>query len=147
MAHPYRFLRDILYHIFGRASANSFKIYIAERKFKAWFCRVCTRNSSGADGVIKTMAASGRAPEQLDENKWPEYKKPHGTIEFCVSKADAAHIKTLARRHGTALQKRVKDKSLHHLGGGVSAAKMIEEQTENDIMNRLYSKHKTPAGN
>ena len=100
-----------------------------------------------ADSVIKDMAASGCPPEQLDENKWTEYKKPRGTIEFCVSKIDDTHLKTLARCHGTALQKRIKDKSLCQMGAGVRVAKMVEEQTETDIINGLYSKHKIPVGN
>lgn len=94
------------------------------------------------DNAIRGMAASGCPPEQLDENRWAEYKKPHGTIEFCVSKVDDTHIKTLARCHGTALQKRIKDKSLHHAGAGISAAKMVSEEIESEIMNWLYSKHK-----
>lgn len=100
---------------------------------------------SNADNIIYNMKILGCPPEQLDENRWAEYKKPHGTIEFCVSKVDDTHIKILARCHGTALQKRIKDKSLHHMGAGVSAAKMVSEETENEIMRWLYAKHNIAA--
>lgn len=92
--------------------------------------------------VINNMAAQGCPPEQLNEARWAEYKKPHGTIEFCVSKQDESHIKALARCHGTALKKRIKDTSLHHMGTGISLAKMVTEQTESEIMNWLYKKYK-----
>ncbi len=97
---------------------------------------------TSADEVIRNMALSGCPPEQLDERRWSEYKKPHGTIEFCVSKAEDTVIKSVARCHGTALQKRIKDKSLHHMGAGVRVAKMVREETEKEIMDWLCSRYK-----
>jgi hypothetical protein len=126
--------------LFGQDAMNDFPAF--ENIYCNYIEYANVLTVDNADRVIKNMAASGCVLEQLNENKWAEYKKPHGTIEFCVSKSDDIHIKTLARCHGTALQKRVKDKSLHHLGGGVCVAKMVDEQTESDIMNWLYAKYK-----
>ncbi len=94
------------------------------------------------DLILTSMASTGCVPEQLDEKRWGEYKKPHGTIEFCVSKVDDTHLKILARCHGTALQKRIKDKALHHMGAGIKLTEMIKEETEIEIMNWLYAKHR-----
>ena len=51
-------------------------------------------------------------------------------------------IKSVARCHGTALQKRIMDKSLHHMGAGVCVAKMVKEETEKEIMDWLCSRYK-----
>jgi len=94
-----------------------------------------------ADLVIGSMADSGCPPEQLDETKWPQYKKPHGTIGFCVSKIDGTQIKALARCHGTAMKKRIKDRK-YHITTGISAAKIVNEQTEREIVDWLRKRHK-----
>lgn len=77
-------------------------------------------------------------PEQLDKSLWGEYRKPHGTIEFCAS-ADKDFIEILARCHGTALKKRI-DPSLHRTVGILPSA-AINGSTESCILSWLYKKH------
>ena len=78
-------------------------------------------------------------PEQLDKALWDKYKKPHGTIEFCISiEGDA--VETLARCHGTALKKRVTDTSLHRTVGLMPEA-AVNKDTETDILNWLYKRY------
>lgn len=140
----YRDFEGILYgeylNIFGKAAMRNFPAY------ENIYCNYIEyRNDlevENADQTIRNMALSGCPPEQLDERRWSDYKKPHGTIEFCVSKLGDTIIKTMARCHGTALQKRIKDKSLHHMGAGVCVSKMASEETEKEIMDWLYSKYK-----
>lgn len=93
-----------------------------------------------ADEIIKNMTALKCPPEQLDKNLWNQFKKPHGTIEFCVAKKDKTHIETLARCRGSALKKRI-DASLH-VGTGINPAAIVSEQTENDIVGWLLSRYK-----
>ena len=99
---------------------------------------------ASADKTIQNMAAMGCPPQQLDESRWASFKKPNATIEFCVSKLDATHLKTLARCHGTALKKRIKD-SAFHITTGIAAPKMLEMQIEIDIVQWLYAKYKIDA--
>lgn len=82
-------------------------------------------------------------PEQLDKELWNNYKKPHGTIEFCLSLSDNT-LETLARCHGTALKKRVKDTSLHKTVGLLPKA-AVNEETESEILNWLYKKYNIPS--
>ena len=60
-------------------------------------------------------------PEQLDKTLWSNYKKPHGTIEFCLSLSGNT-LETLARCHGTALKKRITDIALHKTVGLIPKA-------------------------
>lgn len=78
-------------------------------------------------------------PEQLDKALWGQYKKPHGTIEFCAA-ANKDTIEILARCHGTALKKRITDFSLQRTVGLIPSA-AINGSTENCILNWLYKKH------
>ncbi|MGF7143842.1 hypothetical protein HNQ56_002272 [Anaerotaenia torta] len=126
--------------LFGKDAMSDFPVFQDIYCDYIEYSNVIKINS--AEETIRSMAASGCLPEQLEESRWEEYKKPHGTIEFCVSRVDDTHMKTLARCHGTALQKRIKDTSLHHMGAGIKAAKMVSEETESEIMNWLYSKQK-----
>ena len=65
---------------------------------------------------------------------------PHGKIEFCISRKDDKHIETLAHCFGTALKKRIKDKSFHG-PVGIKAIKIVNEQTEEEIVNWLLEKY------
>lgn len=56
-----------------------------------------------AVSILNTLAEKC-PPEQLDKALWKNYKKPHGTIEFCLA-ANEDGIEALARCHGTALKK------------------------------------------
>jgi hypothetical protein len=136
-------LFDAYLNIFGEEAMADFPAY------KDIYCNYIeyadVLRVDSADQIINTMSASGCPPEQLDEAGWPDYQKPHGTIAFCVSKVDGTHIKTLARCHGTALQKLVKDKSLHRAGAGISVSKMIGRETEDEIMGWLYARYKISA--
>ncbi len=79
------------------------------------------------------------SPEQLDKALWHKYKKPHGTIEFCIS-IDGNTVETLARCHGTALKKRVDDARLHRTVGLIPEA-AVNQKTEEDILNWLYKRY------
>ena len=79
-------------------------------------------------------------PEQLDKSLWNQYKKPHGTIEFCIS-INENTLETLARCHGTALKKRITDVSLHRTVGLIPQA-AINKDTEISIMNWLYKRYR-----
>jgi len=76
----------------------------------------------------------------LDIGSLTNVNKPHGKIEFCISKKDDKHIETLAHCFGTALKKRIKDKSFHG-PVGIKAAKIVNRQTEEEIVNWLLHKH------
>ena len=126
--------------LFGREVMEDFPAY--EQFYCGYIEYADTLRVKSADQVIQSMMAAGSPPEQLEESRWAEYKKPHGTIAFCVSKVDDTSVKVLARCYGTALQKRIRDKSLHHMGAGVSITKMVSPETEGEIMNWLYARHK-----
>ena len=96
---------------------------------------------NNSNKIIKYLSEIGLSPEQLDKNKWESFKKPHGTIGLCVSKIDDSYIEILAPCYGSALKSRIKDKSFH-VATGVSAAKIMLEQTEKDIMDWLIKKYK-----
>lgn len=78
-------------------------------------------------------------PEQMDKGLWDNYKKPHGTIEFCVQVNDKT-IETLARCHGTALKKRIPDVTMHKTVGLIPSA-AINKITEDSILNWLYKRY------
>ena len=78
-------------------------------------------------------------PKQLDKSLWDNYKKPHGTIEFCIS-ANENSIETLARCHGTALKKRITDPSLHRTVGLIPRA-AVNHTTETGVLNWLYKRY------
>jgi|GEM_PF-2228338 len=80
------------------------------------------------------------APEQLDAARWYMYKKPNATIEFCLCKESETSLRTLARCHGTALKKRVKDETLHRTVG-IKPVAALNEATERDIFAWLCQKH------
>lgn len=80
------------------------------------------------------------APEQLDKALWNQYKKSHGTIEFCVS-VERNRVETLARCHGTALKKRVDDARLHRTVGLIPEA-AVNKDTEADILSWLYKRYR-----
>ncbi len=79
------------------------------------------------------------APEQLERALWSQYKKPHGTIEFCIS-VEGDRVETLARCHGTALKKRVTDRKLHKTVGLIPEA-AVNKKTEADILQWLYKRY------
>jgi hypothetical protein len=85
----------------------------------------------------------GYPPVQLnlDLSSLKHSNKPHGKIELCVSKKDNKHIETLTRCFGTALKKRIKDKSLHG-PVGIKVSKIVDKQTETEIVNWVHKKHK-----
>jgi len=93
--------------------------------------------------IIQNFTNAGHPIEKIDERYWQNYKKPTGTnatLDLFISKIDDNQLKTLATCHGTAMKKRIKDKAFH-IATGVSAAKVLDEQTEQDIMAWLYKKH------
>lgn len=94
-----------------------------------------------ADAVMEKLRLQGCLPVLYDLKDDDYVGKPRGKIEFCVSKKDDTHIETLARCHGGILKQRIKDKSFH-IATGVSAAKMIEEQIEKNIVDSLLKRYK-----
>lgn len=92
-------------------------------------------DSAGMIDLLKEKCV----PEQLDKALWDKYKKPHGTIEFCLS-IEGNTVETLARCHGTALKKRVTDSSLHKTVGLIPKA-AINQDTETAILNWLYKRY------
>lgn len=78
-------------------------------------------------------------PEQLDKALWNTYKKPHGTIEFCVF-IEGNSLEVLARCHGTALKKRVRDASLHKTVGLIPEA-AVNKATEACIIDYFYKQY------
>lgn len=93
-----------------------------------------------AQSVISMLGKKGGVPEQLDKVLWGEYKKAHGTIEFCLSAMDNTHIETLARCHGTALKKRITDTAFHR-ATGITPTVSVNRETENDIVSWLWQKY------
>lgn len=91
--------------------------------------------------VVEKARSQGCPPVLYDLRDDNFSGKPHGKIEFCISKKDDTHIETLARCHGGTLKQRIKDKSFH-VATGISATKMLEEQTENDIVDWLLKRCK-----
>ena len=76
----------------------------------------------------------------LDLSSLTHANKPHGKIEFSISKKDNRNIETLARCFGTALKKRIKDKSLHG-PVGIKVSKIVDRQTEAEIVNWVLKRH------
>jgi hypothetical protein len=95
------------------------------------------------DNVIKSVREYGcpSIENELDICNLKNADKPHGKIEFCISKKDNSHIETLAHCFGTALKKRIKDKSLHG-PVGIKVSKIVNRQTEEEIVNWLLEKNK-----
>lgn len=91
------------------------------------------------DEIIERIK-SKCVPEQLDKNLWDKYKKPHGTIEFCMS-INGKTVETLARCHGTALKKRIPDTTMHRTVGLLPSI-AINRKTENEILDWLYRRYK-----
>ena len=82
-----------------------------------------------SDEIIERII-SKCVPEQLDKNLWDKYKKPHGTIELCMS-INGKMVETLARCHGTALKKRIPDTKMHRTVGLLPSV-AINRKTENE---------------
>lgn len=101
------------------------------------YVSMLTLNGDSSDIVNRLQEKC--VPEQLDKALWDKYKKPHGTIEFCVS-IEGNSLETLARCHGTALKKRVRDTSLHKTVGLLPEA-AVNEVTETHIMDWLYKQY------
>jgi len=95
-----------------------------------------------ADNVEKNARKLGSPPVNPDQDisSMTNVNKPHGKIEFCISKKDDNHIESLAHCFGTALKKRIKDKSFHG-PVGIKAAKIVNRQTEEEIVNWLLEKY------
>ena len=51
------------------------------------------------------------------------------------------YIETLSRCFGTALKKRIMDKSLHG-PVGIKVSKIVDKQTETEIVNWVHKRHK-----
>jgi len=124
------------------------KLFGAEsmEKFDAFDDACCNyiefSNTVVVTDADKTLALlrSKCVPEQLDAALWHIYKKPHATIEFCLCKESDMSLRTLARCHGTALKKRIKEDALHRTVG-IKPAAALAEETERDIVAWLYKKH------
>ena len=97
---------------------------------------------TSAGNVEKDARKLGCPPVNLDLDVagLTNVNKPHGKIEFCISQKDDTHIETLAHCFGTALKKRIKDKSFHG-PVGIKASKIVNRQTEEEIVNWLLEKH------
>lgn len=93
-----------------------------------------------AEKTMSRLRLSKMAPEQLDKSKWETFEKPHATITFCVDKLDSTHLETLARCHGTALKRRIKDSACHKTVGLLPRI-AINQSTERDILDDLYRLH------
>lgn len=78
--------------------------------------------------------------EQTEKALWDHFKKPHATIAFCMARLDDTHMETLARCHGSALKKRVKDKALHRVTG-VTPSIAVNAETEKEITDWLWRRH------
>ena len=95
-----------------------------------------------ADKTIVELLQSGKCtPEQTDKALWEHYHKPHGTIEFCLAQINRNQIETLARCHGTALKKRIKNPDVHRATGIMSSA-AVNRNTEIEISHWLCKKYK-----
>lgn len=95
-------------------------------------------NSKNPEDIIKKLSKKC-VPQQLDKEQWDKFKMPHGTIEFCLS-IHSDSIETLARCHGTALKKRIADKSLH-VATGILPSAVINKHAENEIVGWLLKKY------
>ena len=97
---------------------------------------------SNADSVVKNARKLGSLPVYPvpDIFNLTNANIPHGKIEFCISKQDGKHIETSAHCFGTALKKRIKDKSFHG-PVGIKASKIVNRQTEEEIVNWLLVKY------
>lgn len=95
---------------------------------------------ANADDVIERTRSRGCPPIPSDLKDDGFVKEPRGKITLCVSKKDDTHIETLACCHGGVLKRHIKDTSFH-IATGVSAAKMLEAQTEKDIMDWVLKRY------
>lgn len=94
----------------------------------------------GDAGSALAKLASRLSPEQLDKTQWGQYKKPHSTAEFLAAKADETHLEVLARCHGPALKRIVKDQSLH-LATGLSLPVAVSAETEEYVLKQLITRN------
>lgn len=78
--------------------------------------------------------------EQVEKALWADYKKPNATIAFCLAEQGPTRIETLARCHGPALKKRIKDAALHR-GTGVTPAAVVNVKTEKEITDWLWGRY------
>lgn len=129
-------LYDHYYAVFGDEVMSEFPSY--DRLCCDYIEYSSVVKTSNAADIIKKLEAKCK-PEQLDKSLWGQYKKPHGTIEFCAC-AGKDNIEILARCHGTALKKRITDSSLQITVGLLPAA-AVNDLTENRILDWLYKKH------
>jgi hypothetical protein len=95
-----------------------------------------TFDVGNADDIVKYARQIGCPPIKydLDFNDLSNEKKPHGKIDISVSKKDKKHIETLICCFGTGLKKRIKEKSFHRTVG-IKVSKIVDEQTEKEIVN------------
>jgi len=92
-----------------------------------------TISVNNADEIIEELKKGRCVPEQLDRSLWNEFKKPHGTIEFCIDKNDDKHLDILSRLHGTALKKRIKNLN-YHRATGVTPVIAVHAETQKEIL-------------
>ena len=85
----------------------------------------------------------GYSPVQLelDINNLKHKDKSHSKMHLCISKTDEEHVQTLIFGFGTVLKNRIKDK-MYHKTVGIKIPKILEIQTEIDIVNWTLKKNK-----
>jgi hypothetical protein len=98
-----------------------------------------------ADYVIEKLKTGKCVPEQLDKSMWSSYQKANSTISFYICKQDDTHIQVLAKCHGTALKRRIKDTSVHR-ATGITPCVAINAETERKIIEWQLSLYFTPVG-
>jgi len=135
-------LRESCYELFGEEIMADFPAY---DKIACGFIEFSNLlKVENADETLNRLRGGKCVREQLERPLWSEYKKPHGTIEFCLCKENATCLFALARCHGTALKKRIKDSSFHG-PVGIVPSKIINEDTEKEIMTWLYKNYGVSA--
>lgn len=125
--------------LFGKDNMTNFPLY------KEINCDYIEYNGlakvENADKTICDVRTQGCPPVHLEWEMEKLFTEPHAKIEFCVSKKDDKTIEYLARCHGLALKRRIKNK-MFHVATGLSAPKMINEEIEKDLLNRLFKQYK-----
>ena len=99
-------------------------------------------NVNNAIEIEEKAKILGCSPVQLifNVNNLKNKEQPHNKMHLCVSKIDRKNIQTLIHGFGSSLKKRIKDKT-YYGPVGIKTPKMLEKQTEKEIVNWMLKKN------
>jgi hypothetical protein len=97
-----------------------------------------------AEAAIERLRSTKMTPEQLDRDLWDNFKKASSAVAFLLCKEDDTHIRLLAKCHGTAMKRLIKDEQLHR-ATGICLPIAVNHETEALVLGKQIDKYMRPV--